>query len=194
MQISPHAFVTTGTAPGTVDAAPSFWSKLFGDDGLSFRDVLDLVNPLQHIPVVGYLYRKLTGDTIDPAIRIAGGALFGGPIGAVLSVGSMLMERGRDADVSPVTEVASSALAESPSSPPYRGGWLVNAALTGQLPPFAPSPMPATEAPVKSPAKIAETNRPEVRRGGWMVAQAYALSDSQQAASSAAAGRFDDVV
>lgn len=50
----------------------------FGEDGLTFGDVLDLINPLQHIPLLGGLYRKLAGDAIDPAIRIAGGALFGG--------------------------------------------------------------------------------------------------------------------
>ncbi len=57
----------------------------FGEDGLTFGDVLDLINPLQHIPVIGALYRKITGDVIDPAIRIAGGALFGGPIGAAVA-------------------------------------------------------------------------------------------------------------
>ena len=168
---------------------------LFGDDGLSFRDILDLVNPLQHIPVVGNLYRKLTGDTIDPAIRVAGGALFGGPLGAVLSLGSILVEHGRDADdaASPVLEDTASALAEARGTHTYRGGWIVNAAMTGTLPQWTPSPLLVTEAAVKSSAKVAEINPPEVRRGGWMVAQAYALSDLQQATISAA-GRIDDAV
>jgi hypothetical protein len=51
------------------------------DDGLSFWDVLDIVNPLQHIPIVSTLYREITGDQIGDAARLAGGALFGGPIG-----------------------------------------------------------------------------------------------------------------
>lgn len=51
------------------------------DDGLSFWDVLDVINPLQHIPLVSTIYRELTGDKIGDAARIAGGALFGGPIG-----------------------------------------------------------------------------------------------------------------
>lgn len=51
------------------------------DDGLSFWDVLDIINPLQHIPLVSTVYRELTGDKIGDAARIAGGALFGGPIG-----------------------------------------------------------------------------------------------------------------
>ena len=61
----------------------------FGEDGLTFGDVFDLINPLQHIPFLGGLYRKLTGDTIDPAIRLAGGVLFGGPIGAAVATVAM---------------------------------------------------------------------------------------------------------
>ncbi|MBT5013959.1 MAG: hypothetical protein HON02_05865, partial [Rhodospirillaceae bacterium] len=34
----------------------------FGADGFTFLDFLDIINPLQHIPVVGSLYRDMTGD------------------------------------------------------------------------------------------------------------------------------------
>ncbi len=51
---------------------------------LSFFDILDIVNPLQHIPVVNSIYRRLTGDEMHPVSRLAGSALFGGPIGAVM--------------------------------------------------------------------------------------------------------------
>ena len=53
------------------------------DDGFSFGDVIDMINPLHHLPVIGTLYRKLTGDTIKPVSDIIGGAIFGGPVGAV---------------------------------------------------------------------------------------------------------------
>lgn len=71
---------------------------LFGKDGFSFWDFLDIINPLQHIPVVSTVYRAITGDTIDPGSRIAGGGLFGGPIGVAVSlVGAMVEEStGRD--------------------------------------------------------------------------------------------------
>jgi hypothetical protein len=49
----------------------------FGGDGVTFSDILDLINPLQHIPIVGSLYRKITGDSIDPAMRVAGGLYLG---------------------------------------------------------------------------------------------------------------------
>lgn len=61
-----------------------------GEDGLSFWDVLDVINPLQHIPIVNTVYRELTGDKIGSGAKLAGGALFFGPIGlgfAALDVG-----------------------------------------------------------------------------------------------------------
>lgn len=47
-----------------------------------FGDLLDMINPLQHLPVVGHLYREFTGDTIRPIGQIIGGGLFAGPLGA----------------------------------------------------------------------------------------------------------------
>ncbi len=60
--------------------------QVFGSDGFTFSDFIDIINPLQHIPLVSTLYRNATGDTIDPGSQIAGGTLFGGPIGAVASI------------------------------------------------------------------------------------------------------------
>jgi hypothetical protein len=64
---------------------PGNGTSLFGEDGFTFGDVIDIVNPLQHIPIINSIYRKISGDTIAPAMEIAGGALFGGPLGAALS-------------------------------------------------------------------------------------------------------------
>lgn len=64
--------------------APSVTAKegyMFGEDGLTFGDVLDAVNPLQHLPVVGAVYRSITNDQIDPGASLAGGIIYGGPIG-----------------------------------------------------------------------------------------------------------------
>lgn len=54
--------------------------------GFSFKDLLDIVNPLQHLPVVGSIYRYLTGDEPSGADRIIGDSLYGGPIGFGASV------------------------------------------------------------------------------------------------------------
>ncbi len=73
--------------------------KPFGKEGFSFFDLIDVVNPLQHIPLIGTLYRGLTGDTIDPLPRIAGSTLFFGPVGAAFSTANVVLEEvsGQDA-------------------------------------------------------------------------------------------------
>jgi hypothetical protein len=64
-----------------------------GDWDFSFHDLVSIVNPLQHIPVVSTLYRKLTGDTIKPLERIAGDTLYGGWMGLVSSVANLVFEK-----------------------------------------------------------------------------------------------------
>ena len=53
--------------------------KIFGDDGFTFLDFLDIINPLHHIPVIGTLYREMTDDSLDPGSRVIGGTLFSVP-------------------------------------------------------------------------------------------------------------------
>lgn len=64
-----------------------------------FADLIDIINPLQHIPIVGNIYRAITGDTINPVGRILGGGLFGGPIGFLSGIGSTLVAEGTGKDV-----------------------------------------------------------------------------------------------
>lgn len=68
--------------------------KLFGKDGFTFFDFLDIINPLQHIPFVSSIYRSITGDQIDPGAKIAGATLFGGPIGATLATLDVAVKHG----------------------------------------------------------------------------------------------------
>ena len=91
--------------------------KPFGDDGLTFADVLDVINPLQHLPIISTLYRNLTGDTISPGPRIVGDTLFGGPIGAFVGIVNVISESetGRD-----VGENILAWIASEPQTPEYR--------------------------------------------------------------------------
>jgi hypothetical protein len=52
-----------------------------GVSTMGFDDFLDMVNPLQHIPLVSSIYRAATGTSINPVARIAGDALYGGVFG-----------------------------------------------------------------------------------------------------------------
>jgi len=56
-----------------------------------------MLNPLQYLPVVGTIYRAITGDQIPEAARRIGSlvasALMGGPIGAVIGIVTMAAEK-----------------------------------------------------------------------------------------------------
>ena len=63
-----------------------------------FGDLLDMINPLHHIPVVGHIYRAISGDTIRPIGQVIGGAVFGGALGAAGGLVNVIVqeETGKD--------------------------------------------------------------------------------------------------
>ncbi len=65
---------------GRVDSSMGVQTDV-DDDGFGFFDLLDMVNPLQHIPLVNIAYRAITGDEIKPISQIIGGGVFGGALG-----------------------------------------------------------------------------------------------------------------
>jgi hypothetical protein len=64
---------------------------------MSFREFLSELNPLQYIPVIGTLYRAITGDTIPEAAREIGSlvvsGLTGGPVGIAINLGTLAAEK-----------------------------------------------------------------------------------------------------
>jgi hypothetical protein len=64
----------------------------------SFADVLDVINPLQHIPIISSIYQGLTGDKISTGAQIAGDTLFGGILGFLGSIANAIVaqETGND--------------------------------------------------------------------------------------------------
>ncbi len=73
--------------------------KLLSSEGFGFQDVLDALNPLQQIPGVSSIYRALTGESISNISRMAGGALYGGPIGFIFSAINTGIESGSGLDI-----------------------------------------------------------------------------------------------
>jgi hypothetical protein len=51
--------------------------NLWENSKMGFGDFVDIINPLQHIPIVATIYRNRTGDTLGFASRVIGGALWG---------------------------------------------------------------------------------------------------------------------
>jgi len=69
-------------------ATPPDGAGPIGPDGywpqpidVPFDEVLKALNPLHHLPVVGTIYRAVTGETIPAPLRILGAGIFGGPMG-----------------------------------------------------------------------------------------------------------------
>ena len=72
-----------------------FWSG----EGPSFKDVLDTINPLQHIPIISSIYQSLTGDVQSTGAKLTGGALFGGPIGFFASLFDTIVQSATGKDI-----------------------------------------------------------------------------------------------
>lgn len=89
--------------------------KLFGEDGFTFRDFLDMINPLQHIPVVGTIYRAVTGDELDPGAKMFGSTVLGGPIGAVASIIDVVIKYSTGKDVGEHAMAMFSGAGDTPS-------------------------------------------------------------------------------
>ncbi len=73
--------------------------SLFGEDGFSFSDILDAVNPLQHIPLISTFYRESTGDDIAVAPRVMGSTLYFGPLGLVGALANVFVENNTGRDI-----------------------------------------------------------------------------------------------
>ena len=85
--------------PAAGPAAGPFGTDFWGADGFTFGDLLDLINPLQHVPIVSTLYRSATGDDISPGASIAGGGLFGGVFGLVSAVVNVMLKEATGSDI-----------------------------------------------------------------------------------------------
>ena len=89
-----------GQAAPSTKAATESWKTAASatadtdfDFHVSFDDLLDVVNPLQHFPVVGTIYRAVTHDQIKTPEKIAGDTLNGGVWGLVSSVADTAFEK-----------------------------------------------------------------------------------------------------
>ena len=76
----------------TVQVTPRVTTAQAGGHSSFLDDVLDVINPLQHIPVVSTLYRAATGDQIGDMERVAGDTLYGGLMGFGSSLANVIFK------------------------------------------------------------------------------------------------------
>jgi hypothetical protein len=88
-----HAMVSSPSPPEKVTSTATATADKSGnqDEGF-FHHLLDVVNPLQHLPVIGTIYRAITGEHIGAVEQIAGDTLYGGLWGAVSSVAEVAFQ------------------------------------------------------------------------------------------------------
>lgn len=71
------------------------------DESFSFGDVIDIINPLHHIPVVGTAYRYITGDNLKSIGSLIGGAIYGGAPGAAMGLVNIIAQAETGQDFAP---------------------------------------------------------------------------------------------
>ena len=156
-------------------AAPAQSAAPKASSGLSFGDVLSDLNPLQYLPVVGTIYRAVTGDTIPRPLREAGSllvsGLMGGPVGVATNLAMLGFEKLTGIDLEEVEQHVFSALT-SGGTPALNGTLLQSAAVEG-------AGAAATVAPASSAAPLTRTastldapsDTKEMAGGAWSPAQ-----------------------
>ena len=170
-QISGEQPVEPEANPPPTPAKPAKHFALWEQEEFGFRDIIDIINPLQHIPIVATLYRHMTGETIGAVPRVIGGALWGRLGGFISGVVNVLVDwfTGKDigdhiysalfGDPSESTkETAVAQAVKSPLSPPM----VAPAAPETAAAPLKPSSEPPLETdPVKEPVQ-SSTGKPSL--------------------------------
>ena len=123
----------------------------------TFDDFVDIINPLQHLPIVSFLYRAITGDEIKPAMRILGDIGYGGPTGFMGSVAEVLFEAifGQDVGATALSFITGDDEAKKEAE--QTGDAAANPA--AQLASADPSMAPAEPAQTEATAAYAVFNR-----------------------------------
>lgn len=163
---APEGVKANGDRPATLTT--------FDDpDGPSFSDLLDIINPLQHIPIINTIYRRLTGDDLGGFAQMVGGTLWGGPIGFAASLADLAVrdQTGQhigdnvitwfDGDDAATTKLAKAetpatqgALAQADQAPPQPEAAPVPAVASEALPAQADAPMLAGDYMIFSAAAL----------------------------------------
>ncbi|MCU7834835.1 MAG: hypothetical protein KZQ83_06205 [gamma proteobacterium symbiont of Taylorina sp.] len=98
--VANHSVTTKSHLEPQTQQDESFW----GDDGFTLADVIDMVNPMQHLPVISKYYRELTADDCSEGSRLVGdlgfGILFSGAMGAVSAVANSTIRHETHQDIS----------------------------------------------------------------------------------------------
>jgi hypothetical protein len=155
--------------------------------GFGFHDLLSALNPLQYLPVVGTIYRAITGDVIPEALREGGSllasGLMGGPIGLILNITATIAEKitGIDPEKIVSAQFHTTPAAAVVQSQPPKPDPIVTAAIPYALAPeqVAPNGVRADPSEIRNFENVGAAdvlNGIELTRLGKVAAAAYAAN------------------
>jgi len=143
--MTPSEIQATSTNPAA--AAPAMAAH---DHGFSFHELLSAMNPLQYLPVVGTIYRAVTGDVIPEALRDGGSmlvsGLLGGPIGLITYFATTIAEKVTGIDPE---KIVAAALNPAPPAVAAPAGMPTADPAPAQITPLPVTPAPVTPAPAQ---------------------------------------------
>ncbi len=168
------ASVTSIAAPGPMavsTAAPASAGIIdigdptkMPDHSVSFSDVLSTLNPLQYIPIIGSVYRAITGDAAPQAAQVLGGALIGGPLGLIASAASAIVEQSSGKDVGQHVIAMLLPQGDAPPATPQTQRYAANTPAANTPVAAAPAdtaPAPRTADATPAPASASAETAPE---------------------------------
>ncbi|QCO02676.1 hypothetical protein [Azospirillum argentinense] len=132
---------------------------------MSFGDFLDIINPLQHIPLVNTIYREITGDTIKPSSKVIGGILFGGPLGGMASIANAVVEQAQGKDIG--GQIMASLGFDGDAATGHPPAGTSGATAVAALPDSAAgtsAPAAAAAAPSAQPTRTVTAELPDAKR------------------------------
>lgn len=169
--IAAAAVSPTTSPPSSPPSSPG--NSLWSHGHFSFKDLVDIVNPLQHVPIIGSIYRYLTGDEPSGGARIVGDTIYGGPIGFGVSVVSSVLSGGDGKDLGERAMAAVFGPMDNGSNP----------AVAAQTP---ATPQPMQAASVQPPTLPGQTDQNQPTRSTQLAATLYRSAPAAPAATAPA--------
>ena len=143
------------------------------DGAPGFHDLLDALNPLQHIPLVSAAYRWITGDEPGNVAELAGDALYGGPLGLAAGLFGLAFkeETGKDLVAMAMSLLAGSSERETTTAltateRPLEATQVADASAVSSLVSPRP-PMPLVKTPA-SAAVLSLGGKPNSAEGAFL--------------------------
>lgn len=174
-------------APSAIDSGLSYTPsramrkpEVAEAEGFTEYDLLDLINPLQHIPFVSTLYREMTGDSIRPEARLAGGVALGGVLGFVSNLADVVFEQATGKDIG--ATIVAALVGDAPEAVQLADAGAGAATPEGNLPAPAPAPNQMASSLALPPATPSHANLAALSAMDSQILELYGQSRPKAAA------------